>query len=188
MYFVYKLSHPISGDVCYVGITNNLYTRFKQHIGGDQATGKKDRWIKELKSEGLVPSISVIETVENEMQASEREIYWINFYSEKGVVLYNTTGVDRKYTSRKQPGGRPRRQKGTFVSRVKYWREERSMSLADLARESGVTAETIGDIERGVRFPYRKTLNDLAKALNVSLADLLSSDEEEQPVSLAKAS
>lgn len=73
---------------------------------------------------------------------------------------------------------RPKREANRlFHSRVKYWREQRYMSLADLARESGVTAETISDIERGVRFPYRKTLNDLAKALNVSLADLLEADQ-----------
>jgi predicted GIY-YIG superfamily endonuclease len=89
MYFVYKLSHPISGDIGYVGVTNNLYKRFKEHIAANGDMTKKGEWVKSLRSENLIPSISVIEAIETEEQAYMRERYWIQHFIETGVDLYN---------------------------------------------------------------------------------------------------
>jgi ribosome-binding protein aMBF1 (putative translation factor) len=56
-------------------------------------------------------------------------------------------------------------------------RENKQMSVADLARESGLPAAFIEAVERGEIDPSQSTLGDLeplATALDVECADLLS--------------
>ncbi len=40
LYFIYALTDPRTGTVAYVGITNNAYERFKQHISYRDNNGK----------------------------------------------------------------------------------------------------------------------------------------------------
>jgi transcriptional regulator with XRE-family HTH domain len=59
-----------------------------------------------------------------------------------------------------------------YMERLKHIRAERGLTLRDLAQESGVSKDTISEIERGVRKPHPTTLGKLAKALDVEVADL----------------
>lgn len=89
MYFVYALTDPRTGTVAYVGITNNAYERFKQHISYRDNNGKKHAWIQRLQQEKVMPAMKILEVVENEEIALDRERYWIKHYKEQGLQLTN---------------------------------------------------------------------------------------------------
>lgn len=98
MYFIYALADPRTDDIAYVGITDNPYRRFKQHISYDQRQGYKNEWIRQLQNEMLVPSLKILETVETEDIARKRENYWIQHYKAQKIALTNTR------LFRKEPG------------------------------------------------------------------------------------
>src|SRR5260370_22490708 len=89
MYFVYTLTDPRTGTVGYVGITNNVYERFKQNNSYQENKGKKHAWIQQLQQEKVMPAMKILEVVENEESALDRERYWIKHYKEQGIQLTN---------------------------------------------------------------------------------------------------
>lgn len=92
--FIYALRDPITDDVHYVGQTNHLHRRLKQHLK-ETDNSKKTEWIRELKKLGLTPSIKVLEKVPPE-EAGPAEKKWIHHYSQYGL-LKNTTYLDDVY-------------------------------------------------------------------------------------------
>jgi transcriptional regulator with XRE-family HTH domain len=60
-----------------------------------------------------------------------------------------------------------------MATRIKEWRAQRGLSQRDLADVSGVSREYIARLELGQHDPTVSTLEKLAKALKVSVADLL---------------
>lgn len=62
-----------------------------------------------------------------------------------------------------------------FGKRIKRLRKERGMTQEDLAFEIGVDRSYMGFIERGERNPTLGILAKIAKALKVSLSELLQS-------------
>jgi len=60
-----------------------------------------------------------------------------------------------------------------FAIKVKEFRLKRKMSQADLAKILGLHPTYISGIERGVRNMALKNIEKLAKALNVSVKDLV---------------
>jgi transcriptional regulator with XRE-family HTH domain len=57
--------------------------------------------------------------------------------------------------------------------RVKYWRERRAMSVRRLAETAKVTPQTIVNAEKGRRNTHPTTIENLAKALNISIDELI---------------
>lgn len=87
LHFIYVLKDPRTGDVRYVGLTNNPAIRYQQHL--QSSSGDKQSWIAELSSEGIRPLLEIIETVETKVQAETREQYWIYEYRGRGADLLN---------------------------------------------------------------------------------------------------
>lgn len=58
-------------------------------------------------------------------------------------------------------------------SNVKRLREQRALSLTDLAQKSGVNRITIHRIENGKQKPMPRTVRKLAEALQVKVEELL---------------
>ncbi len=58
-------------------------------------------------------------------------------------------------------------------TKIKELREARGLSVRGLAREAGVSTETVYSVEHGKRQPSMKTLGKLARALEVDPGDLL---------------
>ena len=56
---------------------------------------------------------------------------------------------------------------------IRRLRQERGLSIRKLAKRAGLHWTTIWKIEKAGRIPTLVTLNKLAKALRVSLTDLL---------------
>lgn len=59
-----------------------------------------------------------------------------------------------------------------FGRTVKQWRERRSMSRSDLARESGLSYPYVSQLETGLRKPSRDAARKIASALGISVEDL----------------
>jgi len=66
----------------------------------------------------------------------------------------------------------------TFGRSIRMLRKQRGLSQEDLAEAAGMSRNYISDIERGVRNPGLLALIALAKALKVSLRELV---EEIEP-------
>jgi transcriptional regulator with XRE-family HTH domain len=60
--------------------------------------------------------------------------------------------------------------------RIRQLRDERDLSLRELAKKLGCSAAFLSDIELGRRYPAEKNLRDLARILNVSFDELKSHD------------
>ena len=56
--------------------------------------------------------------------------------------------------------------------RIRYLREQRKMTLEDLAFEADVNKNYLSDLERGNRNPTVKVLSKIADALGISLETL----------------
>jgi predicted GIY-YIG superfamily endonuclease len=50
MYVIYALIDPRDNTPRYVGITDDVYARFSQHLRCDSSNFRRDAWIKELKA------------------------------------------------------------------------------------------------------------------------------------------
>lgn len=62
---------------------------------------------------------------------------------------------------------------------LKFKRMERGLKQADLADLVNVRRETIGRLEQGQYCPSLRLATDLAKALDTTVEDLFSFDDEE---------
>jgi transcriptional regulator with XRE-family HTH domain len=67
----------------------------------------------------------------------------------------------------------------TLRLRLKYWRTRRAMNIRQLVRESKVSSATIVKIEKEQHYvPRSDVINRLAKALNITVEDLVVDDSE----------
>ena len=60
-------------------------------------------------------------------------------------------------------------------TKLRKLREDRGYSVRGLAREAGVSTETVYSVEHGKRQPSVRTLGKLARALGVESKDLFGS-------------
>lgn len=90
-HFVYELVDPRGDSIFYVGITVDLYARFRQHMRCDGTNVQKDARIQEIRASGHLPIMRTRERVTTSSEASEREIYWIRYHLSQGVKLVNIT-------------------------------------------------------------------------------------------------
>ncbi|MEN8007805.1 MAG: helix-turn-helix transcriptional regulator [Candidatus Krumholzibacteriota bacterium] len=71
--------------------------------------------------------------------------------------------------------------RGDFLDRLREIREQQHLSQSDLAERAGLTYRTIHDIEQGKRVRVQeKTLLLIARALGMTLNDLLNGDVEQE--------
>lgn len=86
-YAIYALTDPRDAFIRYIGMSNNAYRRFREHIQYPTSPSHKERWLQELLEHGMLPGLVILETVQGEPLAREREEYWINFYQSTGMLL-----------------------------------------------------------------------------------------------------
>ena len=89
MFTVYALVDPRDDTTRYVGISNEIYARFSQHVRCEGNNLAKNAWIQELKEDQVMVIMRSLEVVEDIEQAKEREEYWINHFLKTGVRLFN---------------------------------------------------------------------------------------------------
>lgn len=88
-HYIYKLIDPQTGEVRYIGITNEPARRYLHHLNCSDLIEAKGRWIQSLLSEELKPVMDIIESTENRSVGYERERYWIKAYLAQGAKLLN---------------------------------------------------------------------------------------------------
>ncbi len=59
------------------------------------------------------------------------------------------------------------------ATKLKELREARGLSVRGLAKEAGISTETVYSVEHGKRQPSMKTLDKIARALGANPVDLL---------------
>jgi len=64
---------------------------------------------------------------------------------------------------------------------LKQLREERGITQEQLAFDAGITASALSRIERGLNSPGWTTVRQIARALGVSLVELVSAVEDARP-------
>ncbi len=87
-FYVYGLFDPYTDELRYVGKTNNIENRYKQHLR-ENATTHKANWIKTLVSARTKPQIIVFEQFTTEKEAIAAEIDLIAYYKFVGCRLTN---------------------------------------------------------------------------------------------------
>jgi transcriptional regulator with XRE-family HTH domain len=70
---------------------------------------------------------------------------------------------------------------------IRAFRQQRSLTVAALARESGLSAGMVSKVERGVTPPSLATLRSLAAALGVPLTSLFRHYDEQRDASFVRA-
>lgn len=94
---IYKLIDPRDNTIKYIGKTkqNDIKKRLNGHIRMSlkNSSTKKEKWICSLLSKGLSPIIEIVEEC-FEYNWEEREIHWINYYSEIYNLTNSTIGGD----------------------------------------------------------------------------------------------
>ena len=63
-------------------------------------------------------------------------------------------------------------------ARIRYLRQQKNMTIEDLALEANVNRNYLGDLERGMRNPTLIILNKIAKALDIDLTTLFEGIKE----------
>lgn len=89
--YIYVLIDPRTYDIRYVGKTNNIIDRYKNHTNPakDKNTHKRN-WINELRREGLKPIIQTIDKVLID-DWHDKEKFYITKFKEEGCSLVNHT-------------------------------------------------------------------------------------------------
>jgi hypothetical protein len=91
--YIYGLKCPISGEIRYIGKTNDIKRRLRSHIRESKKDGNKRYvycWIKSLIKETKKPHIEIIDVVDiNEWKFWE--MYWISQFKAWGFKLTNST-------------------------------------------------------------------------------------------------
>lgn len=130
--YIYTLSDPRTNEIRYIGKTNNLHQRMKEHIkmwGCDKQRCKLDNWKLGLKNNNLCPIFEVLDEVLVE-ELDYWEKYWISQMKTWGFKLLNMTeGGDglinpseetRRKIGEKSKGRIPSEETRTKISKSNY--------------------------------------------------------------------
>ena len=166
MYSVYLLIDPTNDEVRYVGISDNPYRRYGNHLSLGRNSAKSD-WILSLMNKELLPKLQIVERDLTRLEAVEREDYWIKFYSEKGGLLN---------LAQKGKANWNREYKPIFPQKVhiRELRIAKYLTQAELAARAQTTVTVIGKIELIGFIPEKEILERIAHVLGVSVEKLMS--------------
>lgn len=95
--FIYTLTDPRTNEVRYVGKAVNIKRRLNEHLFRDKGCHKWN-WLQQLVTEGLRPTVSIIDVIENsdDTDWQAREVYWIAHYRRIGAPLTNLDSGGRR--------------------------------------------------------------------------------------------
>jgi predicted GIY-YIG superfamily endonuclease len=89
MYIVYAQEDQRNNEIFYVGITDDVYARFQQHMRCDGSNPGKDARIQSMKEAGYLPLMRTLQLVPDLEQAKKREAYWMRHFHDLGMPLTN---------------------------------------------------------------------------------------------------
>lgn len=86
---IYGMIDPRDRSIFYIGLTNNLYTRFKQHMLMSDGNMHKRERIQAILDAHMLPWMITLEIVANDTSPRDREIFHIQAYVQAGAILLN---------------------------------------------------------------------------------------------------
>ncbi len=89
MHIVYGLEDQRNEEIFYVGVTDDVFARFLQHLRCDASNSMKDARIQEMREAGYLPFMRTLQLVADPEQARQREGYWTRHYYDLGAPLTN---------------------------------------------------------------------------------------------------
>ena len=89
MYVIYGLEDKRVPEIFYVGMTDNVYARFAQHLQCDGSNPAKDARILDMKANNVMVGIIELQRVGSFDLALARESYWMQHYYHLGTPLTN---------------------------------------------------------------------------------------------------
>lgn len=101
LFTVYALIDARDELYRYIGITDNVYRRFKEHLAGEGKNPSKDAWIEDLKAEQVMLIMRTLDTTKDYHEALALEGKWIQQLLTEGFPLFNIATV--RYSPPKKP-------------------------------------------------------------------------------------
>lgn len=96
MRYIYVLRDPDNNEIKYVGQTNDINRRFRDHLrrsliqNDSEYNTYKSRWIRKILSSNKEPFMEIIEECKNFSESNEKEKYWIEYLLKTGHSLTNS--------------------------------------------------------------------------------------------------
>ena len=89
--YIYALTDPRSGAICYVGITQRPSHRYRDHLREiDPKNPTKHEWVRELAAAAQQPEMHLLEVISTgEYDARWQEQRWISTFEAVGMQLLN---------------------------------------------------------------------------------------------------
>lgn len=98
--FIYSLSDPITGEIRYIGKSNNPKKRILDHVRENKTSNRSHKisWIKSLISKDLLPIVEIVDEVPK-LDWEFWEQYWISQFKHWGFNLTNISpgGYNNNY-------------------------------------------------------------------------------------------
>lgn len=94
MFTIYALVDPRDYLIRYVGMTNDVYRRFREHVGCEGNNPAKDAWIRDLQREQEIMVMKPLDRAGTYEEALLLEEKWIKELLEQGFPLFNISRVE----------------------------------------------------------------------------------------------
>lgn len=163
--FIYGLVDPFSGQLHYVGCSRDPIYRLSCHVSSAIHEGhvsKKNSWLISLREKNIKPEIITLQEVDD-IEKSDHEMFWIEYFKMIGANLFNIIGVIKRYQSKTQVVVTD-----TFNSTMVYpLRVKLGLSQEEFGWELGCSMSCVSRWESGSRpnmgLKYIKKINRLIK-------------------------
>jgi hypothetical protein len=186
--YIYKLQNTINNKI-YIGQTDNMSKRRREHKAKDRLYTKRTPLYRSIAKHGFDKfEMTMIESVENQEQADEREIYWIKHYNSRDLsVGYNIAEggrVNRGFKVSEET------RKLQSQKKKEYYKHNVSKSLGmkrtpeqvekmqeiSLKGENAVSAKLTNIQVKEIREKYlslKYTLSDLAREYKLNITNII---------------
>lgn len=149
MYVIYALIDPRDNKPHSIGITDDVYLRFQQHLRCDGSNPRKDAWFAELKSENKMVVMIALEEVALPVVARVREAYWINHYLHLGMTLFNNVIPSLMNMNMDIQESQAQRKQKKALRTIKV-SNDRAMAVISLSRDEAIRALCAKGYGKGV--------------------------------------
>lgn len=95
-YAIYGLVDPRTEKIRYIGISTNVFKRYREHTQIIDLTTPKGQWINDLYSLGMRPMLLMMGIAPDESIARQKEKNFIEQYSKNDLFnfIHNTANLD----------------------------------------------------------------------------------------------
>ena len=169
MQAIYALVDPRDMKEFYIGRTEDVYRRFREHLACVGRNDAKNQRIKELQSLHLVPIMRTLELVEDAALAGQREAYWIRHFRYLGHTLSNDTVFD--FTEDEQIEEEVKPQKQRVSPRTRKRKLTRNVYNVDEAAR--IVDCSLREIKTALEHGHLMTAKSSGKILKSSLEKFL---------------